>query len=171
MSDELKGILAEVRKAADVEIGPGQPIAVSRAELDEMARDAEIIALAQAGLTYVEIGRRLEIPLPVVVGRITSMLKGVPLLSEEHIAGYLSHQLDLLGVGIENALGDMGAEDGWEEWEAKIAATRRHNGRMALHKFLTHQAMILGLLRQRIDINKREQVNITVVRAEDYDAL
>lgn len=169
--DPLKGILAEVRKATDIEIGPGQPISLSTSELDEMQRDAEILALARAGLTYIEIGKRLEMPLNVVVGRIAGMLKGEPLLSEEHIAGYLAHQLDLLSVGIENSLSDMEAPDGWEEWEAKLAATRRHNGRMALHKFVVHQAMILGLLRQRIDINRREQVNITVVRAEDYDAL
>ena len=42
---------------------------------------------------------------------------------------------------------------------------------MALSKFLIHQAAILGLLRQRVDLNVRQKVEIAVVRGEEYDAL
>ena len=170
-TDPLGELLSGMGRASDLTIGPGQPIALTPAELHEMERDADILRLAVSGLTYPEIARRLDLPMPQVVTRIAGMLKSHPLLSEEHIGGYLAHQLDLLAVGIQSALDDMAAEDVGDYKYDKLAAQRRDSGRMALVKLMLHQAAILGLLRQRIDVNRREQINITVVRSEDFDAL
>lgn len=168
----MSGLLRRMREAADVEIGPDYPVMPSDAVLRETAMDREILALAQAGLTYVEIGRNLGLPLAVVVERIVGMLKGIPLGSAEHLAGYLAHQLDTIQVGIDSSLKDMAdrSDTGDKDYD-KMAATNRHNGRMALNKFLIHQAAILGLLRQRIEIEERREIAIAIIRAEDFDAL
>ena len=174
MSDEnkaLSDVLRAMSRAADIELGPGEPVKVSNKQLRDMQFDREILALVAAGLTYVEIGRQLDVPLGLVVRRITAMLNGEILMSDEQVNGYLRHQLDLLQIGIESSMRDMEAEgDGTPAME-KVAGTNRHQGRQMLWRFMTHQAALLGLLRQRIDINKEEKVTIAVVRGEDYDAL
>lgn len=171
-NDPLSGLLARMREAADVELGPNGAVIPSDAVLRETALDREILSLAQAGLTYVEIGRNLGLPIAVVVERITGMLKGLPLYSKEHLAAYLAHQLDLVEVGIKNALDDMADKSNTGDYDYdKLASTNRHNGRMALNKFMIHQAAIMGLLRQRIEIEERTKIEITVVRSEDFDAL
>lgn len=174
MSDEKKAlsdVLKAMRHAADIELGPGEPVKVSSKQLRDMQFDREILALVAAGLTYVEIGRQLDVPLGLVVRRITAMLNGEILMSDEQVNGYLRHQLDLLQIGIESSMRDMEAEgDGTPAME-KVAGTNRHQGRQMLWRFMTHQAALVGLLRQRIDINKREEVTIAVIRGKDYDAL
>jgi hypothetical protein len=116
----------------------------------------------------VEIAYRLDIPLSDVVRRVTAMMKGIPQYSSEHLAAYVAHQLDLIQLGIDSALSDMNAQD---PDDPKLASFNRDKGRMALHKFLHQQALLLGLLRQRVDINQRQEVAITVIRGEEYDAL
>lgn len=174
MSDEEKGlsdVLKAMSRAANIELGPGEPVVLSPKQLREMQFDQEILQLVAAGLTYMDISRHLDVPIGLVVRRITAMLNGEILMSDEQINGYLRHQLDLLQMGVESSLRDMEAEgDGTAALE-KIAGTNRHQGRQMLWRFMTHQAALLGLLRQRIDINKREEVTIAVVRGEDYDAI
>lgn len=169
--DPLAGILSRLRDSADVTLGPGEPVVPSAHALREAETNMQILQLAQANMTYIDIARNLGLSLREVVDRITGMLKGVPLYSEEHLSAYLAHQLDLVQVGIDSSLKDMADRRDDDEVVDKIASTNRHNGRMALNKFMIHQAAILGLLRQRIDINSREQIEITIVRGEDFDAL
>lgn len=170
-NDPLAGILSRLREHTDLSLGPSEAVIPDENVLRETALDMSILQLAQQNMTYIDIARHLGLTLPNVVRRITGMLKGVPLYSEEHLSAYLAHQLDLVQAGIESSLEDMGDRRDDDEVTAKMASSNRHNGRMALNKFLIHQAAILGLLRQRIDINSRQQIEITVIRDEDYDAL
>jgi len=170
-SDPLAGILSRLRDDVDLSLGSSEPIIPTGKALREAETNMQILQLAQANMTYIEISRNLEIPLREVVERITGMLKGVPLYSEEHLSAYLMHQLDLVQVGIDSSLKDIGDVRDDSEFVDRTAATNRHNGRMALTKLLIHQAAVLGLLRQRIDVNSREQIEITIVRPEDFDAL
>lgn len=175
MANELSSLLSRMRDSADFEMGPGEPLSMSPRQLEETKLDLEIITLARSGLTYVEIGRNLDIPLSTVVRRIAAMLNGEAIGSPEHLSAYLYHQLALLQEGIDSALEDMADNRrgfGIDEIDVdKVASANRHQGRMALQKFLVHQAAILGLMRQRIDVNHREQVEITVVNRADYEAL
>jgi hypothetical protein len=175
VDDPLKTILNDLRDTADVELGPPDAVTPAPALLQSARLDNEILTLALSNMTYVEIARQLGIPLADVVRRVAGMAKGEPLGSAESMATYLRHQLELVQVGIESALKDMADSRegcGVEEIEIdKVASANRHQGRMALAKLLTHQAAILGLLRQRIDVTRRERVEIAVVRGEDYDAL
>ncbi len=170
-TDHLNDVLKRLTAEADAQLGPSTPVLAPNTVLKETARDLEILTLAQAGLTYIEIGRRLDMPLADVVRRIVAMLKGVPLYSEGHLAAYMQHQLDLIQVGIESALLDTAAQGQGDDFTEKLASTNRHNGRMGLVKLLTHQAAILGLLRQRLEIDNRTRVEIAVLRPQEYDAL
>lgn len=175
MSNPLSAITSRMRDSADLELGPGEPLAATPKQLEETALDLEIVTLARSGLTYVEIGRNLGISLNMVVRRIAAMLNGEAVGSPEHLAAYLYHQLNLLEEGIDNALSDMNdnrRDLPLEEVEIeKVASLNRHNGRMSLHKLLTHQAAIVGLMRQRIEIESREKVEILIVNKEDFEAL
>jgi len=167
----LSGVMRAMRDATDIQLGPGEPVNVSDRQLVEMQLDQEILALVTAGLTYIEIGRQLDMPVGLVVRRITAMLNGETLMSDEQINGYLRHQLDLLQIGMESALRDMNSEGDGSASMEKIAGTNRHQGRQMLWRFMTHQAALLGLLRERIDINRNDTVTIAVVRGEEYDAI
>lgn len=175
MSEEsdkaVSDVMRAMRHAADIQLGPGKPVTVSDKQLRDMQFDREILALVAAGLTYVEIGRQLDVPIGLVVRRITAMLNGETLMSDEQVNGYLRHQLDLLQLGIESALQDMNAEGDGTPGMEKVAGTNRHQGRQMLWRFMTHQAALLGLLRQRIDVSRNETLTIAVVRGEDYEAL
>lgn len=172
MSDDpLEGILNRLKEATDLSLGPADPVVPTKRQLEEAEKNAQIILLAQNGLTYIDIARELDMPVGMVIRRVVGMMKGVPLYTQEHMAAYLAHQLELLQVGIESAVRDV---QDWRDGDLateKLAGENRHSGRMGLAKLLVHQAAILGLMRQQIDITRREQVEITVIRGEDYDAL
>jgi len=163
--------LITMRHATDIELGPGEPVNLSDKQLRDMKTDQDILSLVVAGLTYVEIARQLEMPVGKVVRRVTAMLNGEVLMSDEQINGYLRHQLDLLQIGMESSLRDMESEGDGTPTMEKVAGTNRHQGRQMLWRFMTHQAALLGLLRQRIDVTKNETVTIAVVRGEDYEAI
>jgi hypothetical protein len=161
--------MIRLKAAADIALGPGEPLTLKPGDTERMERDLLIAQLAGSGHTYIDIARQLDAPLTEVVNRVAAMLRGHAALSPEQAADYLTHQLELLNIGIENALADMADRRDGEDGE--LSSRNRHFGRQALAKFLMHQAAVLGLLRQRMEIDKRERVEIVVVRPEEYEAL
>jgi hypothetical protein len=175
VTDPLDDILKKLPDDVGDILGPPEAATLSAAQLQSAATDNAILTLANSNMTYIEISRQLGLPLPDVVRRVAAMAKGEPLGSPESMATYLAHQLELIQVGIESALRDMDDQRrGYaiEEVEIdKVASANRHQGRMALTKLLQHQAAIMGLLRQRVDVTRRERIEIAVVRGEDFEAL
>lgn len=150
------------------QVGDDEPLSpTTLAAIGESAiLDRQIVELARAGMAYTQIADHLDIPLPKLLNRIGNIVSTQSdMLSKAQMNDYLLYQLQLIGVGIENSLVDMSMEG-----DDKLAITARDKGRMALHKFLQHQAAITQLFRQKIEVDVRK-VEISVVRSEDFDAL
>lgn len=155
-------------------IGPPQEIDIKA--LVKVGEDAvlnqQIVAMARAGVPYMVMSEQLGMPLNRLLSRINQLISVEnETLSKGQMNDYLLYQLGLIQMGIENSLEEMGLPLTGDPEADKQALWGRDKGRMALHKFLQHQAAIMQLFRQQIDIREVKKVEISVVRAEDFDAL
>jgi hypothetical protein len=154
-------------------LGPAEtidPKALAKIAEDAII-DRQIAELSRAGMPYPDIAQHLGLPLGSLMRRVGSLLSTRDdLMSTGFMNDELVHQLRLLSELEVNALADMEAR-ATEEVPEAVASRTRHNGRLALVKALQQRAVISGLIRQRVDIKKDENVRITVLRPEDWDAL
>jgi hypothetical protein len=154
----------------------GPPAKVDQGELDKIGDDAalniQIVELARAGVPYPVMADQLGMSLSKLLARINQMISGGnDVLSKQQMNDYLLYQLGLIQMGIENSLEDMQVRPTGDPVEDKVIFSARDKGRVGLHKFLQHQAAIMQLFRQQIDIREVRKVEISVVRPEDFDAL
>lgn len=157
----------------DQEVGPPEPLPLDKLARigEEAALDKQIVELARAGVPYSEMAELLEMTMGQLLNRISRMVNTQSdMMSQEMINDYLLIQLQLINMGISNSLEDMAKEyEGDLEWD-DLVMKARDKGRMGLHKFLQHQAAIMQLFKQKVEVDVR-QVQISVVRGEDFDAL
>lgn len=148
------------------------PKALAKISEDDLL-DKRIVALARAGMGYMEIADQVGMAVPALLRRIAGLITlREDILSESMMNDYLIYQLNILALGIESAMADMVAQaDPDRDVSESVASKTRQNGRLALVKFLQHQAVIMQLIRQRIDVNERKQVEIVVVRPEDWESI
>lgn len=156
------------------QIGPAEPVDV--AVLARIGEDAalnkQIVDLARTGIPYSVLADQLGMTLAQLLSRINQIISTQnSALSKEQMNDYLLYQLQLIQHGINNSLEDMAVEPTGDEVYDKLAYNARDKGRVALHKFLQHQAAIMQLFRQQIDIREFKKVEITVLTPDDWESL
>ena len=67
--DPLAGILSRLSANADVTLGPGEPVVPTERALREAETNMQILQLAQANMTYIDIAKNLGLSLREVVDR------------------------------------------------------------------------------------------------------
>lgn len=156
------------------EVGPPEPLPLDKLARigEDAALDKKIVELARAGVPYAEMAEVLEMTMGQLLNRISRMINTQnDMLSQGMINDYLLRQLALINMGIESALQDMTMEYSNDslEWD-DLVMKARDKGRAGLHKFLQHEAAIVQLFRQKIEVEVK-QATILTVRSEDYDAV
>lgn len=138
---------------------------------DEAALDKQIVALVRHGVPYITIADVIGMPIDRLLRRISSLMSTrSDIMSTEMVNDYLIHQLRMLDSVTESAMKDIEVVAG-EGISESVAGKIRHNGRLAMIKALQQQAVITGLIRQRIDIRQIDKVAITVLEKDDWEAL
>lgn len=138
---------------------------------EDAVLDRQIVQLSQAGLPYPSIAEVLDIPLPDLLRRISSLLttrdniRDSGTMDEE-----LRHQLRLLGEIEASSIADMQAQADGEITES-VASKTRHNGRLSLIKALQQRSVITGLIRKQEDTRAPVHVSIAIMTKEQLEAL
>lgn len=156
------------------QVGPAEPIspqALARINEDALLNQ-QIVALARTGVPYPLLAEQVGMSLPSLLSRINQIISTEnETLSKGQMNDYLLYQLQLIQHGVNNALEDMAVEPTGDDGRDKLIYNARDKGRVALHKFLQHQAAIMQLFRQQIDIREFKKVEITVLTPDDWEAL